>query len=72
MVEVFKTNVKDPDQAKKILLQIHRSFASYKANFDLDDCDRILRIYTTEEAIELSFLLRFLKTLEIEAEILGD
>ncbi|RZK41391.1 MAG: hypothetical protein EOO90_11380 [Pedobacter sp.] len=44
MVEVFKTNVVDEEDARKILNQIHLQFTSYRANFALDDCDKILRV----------------------------
>ncbi|MFL5728560.1 MAG: hypothetical protein ACJ75J_03640 [Cytophagaceae bacterium] len=72
MVEVFKTDVKDPEQAKKILKQIHGNFAGYKANFDLDDCDRILRVRFAEVSMETSSMVRFLKKLGVYAEILAD
>ena len=43
MVEVFKTNVKDCEQAEKLLDAIHGSFINHRANFDLEDCDKILQ-----------------------------
>ena len=43
-VEVFKTNVSDARQARVLLLHLHQTFPTYKATFDLDDCDRILRV----------------------------
>jgi hypothetical protein len=44
MIEVFKTNVCDYYQAKLLVQIIHKRFGGYRANFDLHDCDRILRI----------------------------
>ena len=44
MVEVFKTDVIKKNQAKKILLMLNEQFPHFKINFDLDDCDKILRI----------------------------
>jgi len=44
MVEVFKTNVADVRVAQEIINQIHEHFGHYRANFALDDCDKILRI----------------------------
>ncbi len=49
MVEVFKTNVTQKKVAQKILVQLHREFAHYRANFDLGDVDRILRIVYGEQ-----------------------
>ena len=44
MVEVFKTNVECPEKAAALLDRIHAAFDACKANFDLDDNDRILRV----------------------------
>lgn len=44
MVEVFKTNVQQQRQATWLLGLLTRQFPSYRINFDLDDCDRILRV----------------------------
>ena len=44
MVEVFKTNVQKRRQAKILLSFLSRKLPSLHINFDLDDCDRILRI----------------------------
>ena len=47
MVEVFKTTVSDSYYAKLLLTRIHARFSFYLANFDLSDCDRILRVQST-------------------------
>ncbi|CAN5128599.1 hypothetical protein BH09BAC6_BH09BAC6_10970 [soil metagenome] len=44
MVEVFKTNVQKANQAKKIITQLLQHFPDCRINFDLDDCDKILRV----------------------------
>lgn len=44
MVEVFKTNVYAGSNAEKITRLLYRHFPDCKINFDLDDCDKILRI----------------------------
>jgi hypothetical protein len=44
MVEVFKTNVTDSSLAGLLVSEINRSIGGYTANFDLSDCDRILRV----------------------------
>ncbi|HVM86653.1 MAG TPA: hypothetical protein VMT76_00595 [Puia sp.] len=44
MVEVFKTNVEEPRQAEKLIDILSRNFPAHRINFDLDDCDKILRI----------------------------
>ena len=44
MAEVFKTNVKQVHHAKKIIDDLLQYFPKSKINFDLKDCDKILRI----------------------------
>lgn len=44
MVEVFKTNVQEVAQSEVLIEQLLRHFPGSKINFDLEDCDRILRI----------------------------
>ena len=73
MVEVFKTNVSDPGQANMLLDQIHKSFTNYKANFDLEDCDKILRVQSTKGGyIPPSPLINLLKDFGFEAEVLPE
>ena len=43
-VEVFKTNLQDDEQAAVLAGLLHQSFPHSRVDFDLEDCDRILRI----------------------------
>ena len=72
MIEVFKTNVECPDQAMMLIDQIHKNFADYKANFDLHDCDNILRVKTATKRIEPESLISFIKHFGFHAEVLPD
>lgn len=71
MIEVFKTDVENHDQAMMLLEHIHRNFSGYKANFDLQDCDNILRVKSASP-IEAECLIDFLKNFGFHAEILPD
>jgi uncharacterized Fe-S center protein len=44
MVEVFKTNITEQKQSRHVLEKLNQLFPQYKINFDLEDCDNILRI----------------------------
>jgi hypothetical protein len=44
MVEVFKTNVDSVAASEELHAELQFLFPTCKINFDLDDCDRILRI----------------------------
>lgn len=44
MVEVFKTNVKSAAQAEKVVQMLLLHFPESQINFDLEDCDKVLRV----------------------------
>jgi hypothetical protein len=44
MVEVFKTNIYAEGASEKIIEILYDHFPECKINFDLNDCDKILRI----------------------------
>ncbi len=44
MLEVFKTNVQEADKANELLWILEQNFPGNRINFDLDDCDKVLRI----------------------------
>jgi hypothetical protein len=44
MIEVFKTNVQEATEARNLVTLLRRHFPDTKINFDLDDCDKILRV----------------------------
>ncbi|MCF3109413.1 hypothetical protein LL912_11555 [Niabella sp. CC-SYL272] len=43
-IEIFRTNVFDKATARMLVRNLKRVFPRSKINFDLEDCDRILRI----------------------------
>jgi hypothetical protein len=72
VVEVFKTNVSSWGQAERLLVQIHSTFIHYSANFDLWDCDNILRVKSQHGSIQPQPLILLLKESGVEAEVLPD
>ncbi len=52
MVEVFKTDVIKKNKANEILTVLQHEFPNLKINFDLTDCDRILRVEGQGIAVE--------------------
>jgi hypothetical protein len=44
LVEVFKTNVGTEEAAGLIILELRCHLPHSKINFDLEDCDKVLRI----------------------------
>jgi hypothetical protein len=72
MIEVFKTGVTDPTQADRLRGQIHRAFPRYRANFDLEDCDRILRVEHPGGEVRAAAIIHLLYDLGVQATILPD
>jgi hypothetical protein len=44
MVEVFKTNVQEVAESNRIIGKLLEHFPDNRINFDLSDCDKILRV----------------------------
>jgi hypothetical protein len=44
MVEVFKTNVMQTNESHAIIEKLLEKFPGSNINFDLEDCDKILRV----------------------------
>jgi hypothetical protein len=72
MIEVFKTNVERSFHAQMLVDEIHQIFNNYSANFDLEDCDRILRVQNKSGSVESSRLINLLKNFGFHAEVLAD
>jgi hypothetical protein len=72
MVEIFKTNVTDRIDASMIADAIHETFDGYKANFDLHDCDNVLRVQSQSGYVDPEPVIRLVKYLGFSAEVLPD
>ncbi|PIQ49131.1 MAG: hypothetical protein COW03_06220 [Cytophagales bacterium CG12_big_fil_rev_8_21_14_0_65_40_12] len=70
MIEVFATNIDSWSKARKVLNQIREAYPDYLANFDLEDCDKILRIETQGIKIDTKSIIRLLNEMNNEALLL--
>jgi hypothetical protein len=68
MVEVFKTNVQHRDLAEQLASILRDRFAYSKINFDLEDCDKILRVEGEQICVET--IIEILSTHGLECEVL--
>ena len=68
-IEIFQTNVSDPSKAQIILNEIETTYPKYEVNFDLEDCDRILRV-SSLYPIDMSGLQGLLKHFDVTSEVL--
>lgn len=68
LVEVFKTNVEKDEPAKRLVEKLLAQFPQHKINFDLQDCDKILRV--EGEQISCDSVIEVIKTHGYECMVL--
>ena len=68
MVEVFKTNVQKKAQGKMLLSILSEAFPLFKINFDLSDCDKVLRV--EGDNMEASTIMMLVKQHGFNCDIL--
>lgn len=57
IVEVFKTNVALPASASRMIHTLQQHFPAYRVNFDLHDCDKVLRVESHTGSIDISGIM---------------
>jgi len=72
MIEVFKTSVTSKQHAEILVAALHKLFPDYTVNFDLEDCDNILRVRSSNEYVDADNVICFLKGFCFQAEVLPD
>ncbi|MBU3024741.1 hypothetical protein Q4603_18755 [Zobellia galactanivorans] len=72
MIEVYKTNILKKKQVKGIKKQIKNKFPNYCVDFDIEDCDHILRIETFNEALDNDVIINIVQELGFDIDILTD
>lgn len=68
MVEVFKTNVQKKTESRLLLSALMEAFPALKINFDLSDCDRVLRV--EGESMEALSIIVLVKAHGFRCEVL--
>ncbi len=71
MVEIFKTNIESKQAAADILNSLQYAFPAYKMNFDLEDCDKILRVESSPIDIDIDAVRLRLNELGIDSVLIG-
>lgn len=69
-IHIFKTNVNTKKQAKAVFDILLNTFPNFIINFDLEDCDKILRIET--EKINNQKIISILNKHGFNCAILSD
>jgi hypothetical protein len=72
MVQIFKTNVDDQQLADRILKKLRSHLPVYLFNFDLEDCDRILRAESVDIPVEVNDIITIVTGLHIDICLFED
>ena len=72
MIEVFKTDVNSTNQAAEIVELLRNNFKNFRVNFDLEDCDHILRVECIKCTIDPDSIISLLEKVGHKAEVLND
>jgi len=72
MIEVYKTNIVRKKDARHLSKLFKKGFPNFRVDFDLEDCDRILRIDTFNEALNNEAVLHFVLECGFYIEVLAD
>ena len=70
-VEVFKTNVNEQELAEQIVIALEALYPEHQINFDLDDCDRILRMEAEQYPV-VETVINLLQSFGMDASALPD
>ncbi|WP_194766485.1 hypothetical protein [Tamlana sp. I1] len=68
-VEIFKTNVTHNQLANKIVADLKQLYPEYRINFDLEDCDKVLRI-VSDNSIHISRIIDYGNSNNIQIELI--
>ena len=72
MIEIYKTNITKKEHALSIEQKIKKRFPHYHITFDLEDCDRILRIDTFDQILNHNAILELVTEKSFYIEVLPD
>ncbi len=72
MVEIFKTDVQEVSKANRVIEKLLQQFPSYRINFDLQDCDRILRVESCNGSIVINGVVEVAIKHNLEISAIAD
>ncbi len=70
-VEIFKTNIQSSENAIIITGLMHLCFPWLKANVDLQDHDKVLRVESSESNIDPNLLIGFVQNLGFQINVIN-
>lgn len=71
-IEVFRTNVNHPHEAEILLQKLREAFNHCEPSFDLEDCDRVLRLADRTGKTTSAQVIGLLAAHGFKAEVMED
>jgi hypothetical protein len=72
MIEIFRTNVTKKSVSKRVKSKLLEVIPTAAINFDLQDCDRILRVQNEEQNFDAQQVIELVGTMGFDCEVLKD
>lgn len=72
MVEVFITNVSAPKDAEALLIRFKTNYPDCRINFDLEDCDHVLRVESHLNQIDVDGICSIMTDSGFFVEVMPD
>ncbi len=72
MIEVFKTSVALENEAKRLIAVLDSHLLKHHINFDLEDCDKIMRVENRNGSVQTSLIESILDKEGYLCEVMPD
>lgn len=72
MIEIFRTDVQKQSQADLLANLICLAFTGHEASFDLEDCDKVLRIVAHAQPVCCESIIDLLANFGYSAQVLEE
>jgi hypothetical protein len=72
MIEVFKTNIAKKQEAGIIENELLKILPGAGINFDLEDCDRVLRVESAHQNFDARHVIALVAKMGFECQVLTD
>jgi len=70
MIGIFRTNISTSQDKNDVIDAIRASFSVSACSIDMEDCDKVLRIVPTHQAIEENIIIKFVQRMGYQCTVL--
>lgn len=68
IVEIFKTNVQNNNDADDIIASFLNEYSCYRTNFDLEDEDNVFRVEAIHKDVDIEGIIKSIQNLGYSCE----